>query len=158
MRGHILILFHLRRDQQLTPAKLYLFTIGQTFNPSSMNNLEFAFTLNTNGSNSLDAWASDTGRPPAVQIQESEVMQVASLCDTVEPALAGSGHISQDDALELQLFELEQDILLQAQSLANKHRSSFREERWVMSKENLARFKSADAKLLALQRTKAALD
>ena len=85
-------------------------------------------------------------------------MQVASLCNTVGPALEGSGHISQDDALEKQLFELEQDILLQAQSLANKHRSSFREERWVMSKENLARFKSADAKLLALQRTKAALD
>ena len=59
-----------------------------------MNNLEFAFTLNTNGLNSLDAWASDTGRPPAVQIQESEVMQVASLCDTVQPVLAGSGHIS----------------------------------------------------------------
>ena len=85
-----------------------------------MNNLEFAFTLSTNGSNSLDSWASDTGRPPAVQIQESEVMQVASLCDTVEPALAGSGHISQDDALELQLFELEQDIRQQAETLAKK--------------------------------------
>ena len=123
-----------------------------------MNNLEFAFTLNTNGSNSLDAWASDTGRPPAVQIQESEVMQVASLCDTVEPALAGSGRFFQDDALELQLFELEQKIQRQAQTLANKHSSSFREELWVMSKEDLARFKSADAKLLALQRRKALLD
>ena len=80
-----LILFHLCRDQRLITAKSYLFTIGQTFNPSSMNNLlEFAFTLNTNGSNSLDAWASDTGRPPVVQIQENEVMQVASLCYTVQ--------------------------------------------------------------------------
>ena len=76
-------------------------------------------------------------------------MQVASLCNTVEPALAGSGHISQDDALELQLFELEQKIQCEAQTLANKHNSSFREEQWVMSKEDLARFKSADAKLLA---------
>ena len=36
-----------------------------------------------------------------------------------------------------QLFEMEhweQDVLLQAQSLANKRRSSFREERWVMPK------------------------
>ena len=106
-------------------------------------------------------WADHTAtsrRPPAVQIQENEVMQLTSFCYTVEPALAGIGHFFQDDALELQLFKLEHDILLQAQSLANKHRSSFREERWVMSKENLARFKSADAKLLALQRTKAALD
>ena len=70
-------------------------------------------------------------------------MQVASLCNTVEPALAGSGHISQDDALELQLFELEQKIQCEAQTLANKHNSSFREEQWVMSKEDLARFKSA---------------
>ena len=95
-------------------------------------------------------------------------MQVASLCDTVEPAWAGSvrsGHMSQDDALELQLFELEQNILLQAQGLANKYRSFFREERWVpkeersvMSEEDLARFKSANAKLLALQRRKALLD
>ena len=109
--GHILILFHLRRDQLLITlmitAKFLLFIIGQTFNPSSMNNLEFASTLNTNGSNSLDAWASDAGRQPAVQIQENEVMQVASLCNTVEPAMAGSGHITKDDALELQLFELE---------------------------------------------------
>ena len=87
-------------------------------------------------------WADHTAtsrRPPAVQIQENEVMQVASLCYNVEPALAGIGRFSQDDVLELQLFKLEHDILLQAQSLANKHRSSFREERWVMSKENLAR-------------------
>ena len=41
-------------------------------------------------------------------------MQVASLCNTVEPALAGSGHISQNDALELQMFELEQKIQRQA--------------------------------------------
>ena len=123
-----------------------------------MNNLEFAFTLSTNGSNSLDSWASDTGRPPAVQIQESEVMQVASLCDTVEPALAGSGHISQDDAFELQLFELELNIRQQAHFLANNYQGFVREQ-WVMSKEDLAaRFKSADAKLLALQRTKATLD
>ena len=123
-----------------------------------MNNLEYAFTLNTNGSNSLDAWASDTGLPPAVRIQESEVMQVASLSYTVEPAPMGSGCFSQDDAIELQLFELEQKIQRQAHTLANKHGSSFREERWVMSKEDLARFKSADAKLLALQRRKALLD
>ena len=123
-----------------------------------MNNLEFAFTLNTNGSNSLDAWASDTGRPPAVQIQESEVMQVASLCDTVQPALAGSGHISQDDAFELQLFELELNIRQQAHFLANNYQD-FVLEQWVMSKEDLAaRFKSADAKLLALQHTKTTLD
>ena len=123
-----------------------------------MNNLEFTLTLNTNGSNSLDAWASDTGRPPAVQIQESEVMQVASLCDTVQPALAGSGHISQDDAFELQLFELELNIRQQAHFLANNYQGFVREQ-WVMSKEDLAaRFKSADAKLLALQRTKATLD
>ena len=88
-----------------------------------MFNLEFAFTLNTNGFNSLDAWASDVGRPlatsrrpPAVQIQENEVMQLTSFCYTVEPALAGIGHFFQDDALELQLFKLEHDILLQAQS------------------------------------------
>ena len=137
VQGHILILFHLRHDQLLITGKSYLFTMGKTINPSIMNNLEFAFTMNTNGSNSLDAWASDTGRPgqqfrtkwcpcaimsnlhwravavfawasdtgqlPALQIQESEVMQVASLCDTVEPALAGSGSFFQDDALELQL-------------------------------------------------------
>ena len=58
-------------------------------------------------------------------------MQVASLCYTVEPALAGSGRFSQDDAIELQLFELaaEQKIQRQAPTLANKHHSSFREER-----------------------------
>ena len=33
-------------------------------------------------------------------------MQVASLCDTVEPALVGNDHISPDDALELHLFEM----------------------------------------------------
>ena len=82
-------------------------------------------------------------------------MQVASLCYTVEPALAGSGRFSQDDAIELQLFELEQKIQRQAHTLANKHCSSFREERCVMSKEDLARFKSADAKFLALQHRKA---
>ena len=38
--GHILILFHLRRDQRLITSKSYLFTIGQTLNPSSVNNLE----------------------------------------------------------------------------------------------------------------------
>ena len=123
-----------------------------------MNNLDFAFTLNTNGSNSLDVWASDTGRLPEVQIQECEVMQVASLCDTDEPALAGSGSFSQDNAIELQLFEMEQRIQRQAHTLANKHLSSFREEWWVMSKEDLARFKSVDAKLLALQHRKALLD
>ena len=162
MRGHILILFHLRRDQRLITAKSYLFTIGQKFNLSSINNLEFALTLNADGPNSLDSWASDAGLAPAVQIQENEVMSVASLCYTVEPALEGSGHISQDDARELQLFELEQKIQRQAQTLANKHRSSFsssfREEWWVMSKDDLARFKSANAKLLALQRRKALLD
>ena len=48
-------------------------------------------------------------------------MQVALLSDTVVSALAGtapgSGHISPDDALELQLFELEQRILRQAPTL-----------------------------------------
>ena len=78
-----------------------------------MNNLEFAFTLNINGSNSLDAWALDTDRQPVIQIQAlaSEVMQVASLCYTVKPALGGSGHFFQaqdGDALELQMFELAQ--------------------------------------------------
>ena len=110
---------------------------------------------------SLYSWASDAGRAPAVQlnqIQENEVIRVVSLCDTVEPALAGSGHISPDDALELQLFELELNILQQAHFLANKSQG-FVQEHWVMSKEDLAaRFKSADAKLLALQRTKATLD
>ena len=63
------------------------------FNPNSMNNLEFALTLTNKGSNSLDLWASDAGLAPAVQIQENEVTQVASLCYNVEPALAGSpGH------------------------------------------------------------------
>ena len=46
VRGHILILFHFRRDQRLITANSYLFTIGQTFNPSSMNNLEFALIEN----------------------------------------------------------------------------------------------------------------
>ena len=63
--------------------------------------------------------ALDAGRAPALQIQENAVMQVASLCDTVEPAMAENGHISPDDALELQLFELEQKILRHAQTLAN---------------------------------------
>ena len=120
-----------------------------------MNSLEFALTLNTNGSNSLDVWASDTGRQPAVQIQESELMQVASLCYTVEPSLAGSGHIFPDDAFELQLFELELNIWQQAHFLANNYQGFVRKQ-WVMSKEDLAaRFKSANAKLLALQSTKA---
>ena len=44
-------------------------------------------------------------------------MQVAILCYA---ALAGSGHIPLDDALELQLFELQQKILCQAHSLAKK--------------------------------------
>ena len=132
-------------------AKSYLFIIEQTFNPGSVNNLEFAFTLNTNGSNYLDAWASDAGRQPAVQIRENEVMQVAFICDTASDGrncIGEQNPFFQKNALQLQLFELEQEILLQAQSLADKHRSSFREERWVMSKEDLARFKSADAKRL----------
>ena len=96
----------------------YLFTIGQTFNPSSVNNLklrELALTLSNNGSNSLDLRASDAGLAPVVQIQvyfqENEMMQVASLCNTVKAALAGSGHISQ---MMMLLFELEQDIEQQA--------------------------------------------
>ena len=60
-----------------------------------------------------------------VQIKENEVMQVASLCFTVKPALVGSGHISQDNALKLQLFELEQDILQQAQTLAKKSQGHY---------------------------------
>ena len=92
-------------------------------------------------------------RWPAVQIQENEVMQVAPLCYT---ALAGSGHIPPDDALELQLFELQQKILCQAHSLAkNLEISSLAghhaAKEGVMSKEALARFKSADVRLLALQ-------
>ena len=93
-----------------------------------------------------------------VQIKENEVMQVASLCFTVEPSLAGSGHISQDDALKLQLFELEHDILQQAQTLAKKSQGHYPAKEWMMTKEDLARFKSANAKLLALQHRKAALD
>ena len=76
----------------------------------------------------------------------------------MEPALAGSRHISQDDALKLQLFELEQDIRQQAQTLAKKSHGHYPAKEWVMSKEDLARFKSVDAKLVALQRRKAALD
>ena len=54
-----------------------------------------------------------------------------------KPALEGINDreiaISPDDALELQLFELEQNILLQAQTLANnlvsnKHCFSFKEK------------------------------
>ena len=52
-------------------------------------------------------WASDAGRAPAVQIQESQVMQVALVCYTAVPTLVGSGHISPDDAFELQSFEQE---------------------------------------------------
>ena len=54
----ILILFHLLRDQQLITTKLYLFTIGLTLNPSSMNNIElseFGLGLGNNGSNFLDS-------------------------------------------------------------------------------------------------------
>ena len=82
-----------------------------------------------------------------MKIQENEVMQVASLCYTAEPALAGSGYISPNDALQLQLFELEQDILQQAEFLAKKSQSHHPAKAWVMSKEALARFKSAGAKL-----------
>ena len=66
-------------------------------------------------------------------------MRVASLCYTVEPALAGSGHISPDDAFELQLFKLEQTIRQQAHFLpvANNYQG-FVQEQWVMSKEELA--------------------
>ena len=75
-------MFHLCSDQQLT-TKQYLFTIGLTFNPSSVNNLELrefasGLSLSTNGY-SLNLWASDAGLSPAVQIQENEVMQVALL-------------------------------------------------------------------------------
>ena len=67
-----------------------------------------------------------------------------------------------DDALELQLFELQQKILCQAHSLAkNLEISSLAghhaAKEGVMSKEALARFKSADVRLLALQWRKAAL-
>ena len=74
-----------------------------------------------------------------------------------KPALEGINDreiaISPDDALELQLFELEQDIRQQAETLARKSQGHYPAEEWVMSKEDLARFKSADAKLLALQHT-----
>ena len=86
--------------------KPYVLTFGLTINPSSMNYhelREFGLSLCNNGSNSLDSWASDAGRALAIQIQENEVMQVALLCYTLVPALAGSGHISPDDALELRL-------------------------------------------------------
>ena len=95
-------------------------------------------------------------------------MQVASLCDIVEPALAGSGpinssgHDAPDDALELQLFELEEKILRQAHSLAKKSQGHYTamqcQQQWVLSKEDLARFKLDGAKLLALQRRKTVLD
>ena len=94
------------------------------FNPSSMNNLELRkFALSLSNHASLDSWASDAGRASAVQlnqIQENEVMQVASLYNTVtititvEPALASSGHIYPDDAFDLQFFVLELNILQQA--------------------------------------------
>ena len=149
-------LFHLRCDQRLITTKQYLFTIGQTFNPSSINNLELReFALSISNHASLSLWPSDAGLAPAAQlnqIQENEVMQVASLCFTLEPAVAGSGHLSPDDIFELQLFELELNIRLQAHFLANKSQG-FVLEQWVMSKEDLAaRFKSAYAKLLVLQR------
>ena len=115
-------MFHLHSDERLITTKPCLFTNGHKFNPSSTNNLElreFALSLSYNG-NSLYLCASDAGRAPAVQIQENEVMQVVSLWDTVEPALAGSSHVFPDDALELQLFELEEKILRQAHSLAKK--------------------------------------
>ena len=89
---------------------------------------------------------------------------MASLCNTVEPAFAGSGpinssgHVAPDVALELQLFELEERFLHQAHSLAKKSQGHYTAMQWVLSKEDLARFKSAGAKLLALQRRKAALD
>ena len=88
--------------------------------------------LNTNGSNSLDARALVAGRPPAVQFQENELIQVAraSLCCTVEPALAGSGHISPDDAFELKLFELELNIQQQAHFLADNYQGIVRKQ-WV---------------------------
>ena len=76
--------------------KPYVLTFGLTINPSSMNYhelREFGLSLCNNGSNHLDSWASDAGRALAVQIQQNEVMQVALLCDTIVPALAGSGHI-----------------------------------------------------------------
>ena len=63
VQSHILILFHLRRDQRLITTKPYLFTIGQMFNPSSMNNLEFReFALSLSNHASLYSWASDAGR------------------------------------------------------------------------------------------------
>ena len=58
-------------------------TIGLTFNPSSINNLELrefasGLSLSTNGF-SLNSWASDAGLSSAVQLQDSKVMQVALL-------------------------------------------------------------------------------
>ena len=90
--------------------------------------------------------------------EQSSMFQIEFFAE--QPALEGSGHISQpeDDAFELQLLELELNIRQQAHFQANNYQS-FVQEQWVMSKEDLAaRFKSADAKLLALQRTKATLD
>ena len=55
-------------------------------------------------------------------------------------------------------FELEQNIWQQAETLAKKSQGRYPAKEWLMSQEDLARFKSADATLLALQRRKAALD
>ena len=63
-------------------------------------------------------------------------MQVASLCILSicvsnlhwRELIAGKLPYFPDNALELQLFELEQNILLQAQTLANKLCFSFKEK------------------------------
>ena len=73
-------------------------------------------------------------------------MQVMLLCCPVVLALAGSGHISPNDALELQLFELAVELNIEQQACSLR-----RIKVWPD-------FKSVYAKLLGLQHTKAALD
>ena len=56
------------------------------------------------------------------------------------------------------MFVLEKQILRQAHSLAKKSQGHYTAMQWVLSKEDLARFKLDGAKLLALQRRKTVLD
>ena len=70
VRGHILILFHLRRDQRLTTTKPYLFTIGQMFNPNSMNNLQLReFVLSLSNYASLNSWPRNRGHQTRAERQ-----------------------------------------------------------------------------------------
>ena len=65
-----LILFHLRRDQRLTTTKPYLFTIGQMFNPNSMNNLQLReFVLSLSNYASLNSWPRNRGHQTRAERQ-----------------------------------------------------------------------------------------